>query len=128
MSDRQSLLKAFADAWTARDLDRLMHLMAPKCEFRPSLGPDPGVVFVGRDEVRRGFALFLGRSDGPAVETESTGDLVGEDFAVTRWTARATQPDGSVVEVHACDVFEFEDDRIKVKDTYRKVVAPLPEG
>ena len=126
MSDRKSLLDAFAHAWTTKDLDTLMELMAPECEFRSSVGPDGGARFVGRDEVRRGFGLFLGPPGGPAPETESTGDLIGDDFAVTRWTARSTQPDGSSVEVRACDVFEFEGDRIKVKDTYRKVVGGLP--
>jgi ketosteroid isomerase-like protein len=128
MSDREALLEAFTRAWSNKDLDALMELMAPECEFRSSVGPEPGARFVGPDEVRRGFRLFLGSPGGPVAQTESTGDLVGADFAVTRWTSRSTQPDGSVVEVRACDVFEFESDRIKVKDTYRKVTGPLPAG
>jgi ketosteroid isomerase-like protein len=128
MSDRHSLLEAFTRAWSGKDIDGLMELMATECEFRSSVGPGPGARFTGRDEVRRGFELFLGPPGGPAAETESTGDLVAEDFAVTRWTARSRQPDGAVVEVRACDVFEFEGDRIKVKDTYRKVVGQLPTG
>ncbi len=128
MSDRRALIDAFSTAWGAKDLDALMELMAPDCEFRSSVGPGPGARFAGRDEVRRGFSLFLGPPDAPAAETQSTGDLVGEDFAVTRWTARSPQPGGSVLEVRACDVFEFEGDRIKVKDTYRKVLGELPAG
>lgn len=128
MTDRQSLLEAFAHAWSTKNLDALMELMAPECEFRSSVGPEPGARFIGRDEVRRGFELFLGRPGGPAPETESTGDLIGVDFAVTRWTSRSTQPDGSVITVCGCDVFEFESDLIKVKDTYRKVTGQLPTG
>lgn len=128
MTDRQQLIDAFSRAWSAKDVDALMELMAPECEFRSSVGPGPGASFTGREEVRRGFALFLGPVDAPAAQTWSNGDLFDDDFAVTRWTARAPQPDGSVVEVRACDVFEFEGDRIRVKDTYRKVLGQLPTG
>lgn len=126
MHDRRELLDAFSRAWSDRDVDALMDLMAPECEFRCSVGPEPGARFTGRDEVRRGFSLFLAPADGPSADTESTGDLVGDDFAVTRWTSRSVALDGSVVEVRACDVFEFAGDRITVKDTYRKVVGPPP--
>jgi ketosteroid isomerase-like protein len=126
MSDRHALLDAFSRAWMDKDIDCLMELMAPECEFRSSVGPGPGTRFTGRDEVRRGFELFLGAPGLPSAETVSTGDLVAEDFAVTRWITRSTQPDGSIAEVRACDVFEFEGERIKIKDTYRKVLAPLP--
>ena len=80
-------------------------------------------------------AAAFGAEDVPAAVVPAaalagaafTGEvLVAEDFAVTRWTAHSRQPDGSVLEVRACDVFEFEGDRIKVKDTYRKVAGPLP--
>ncbi len=128
MTDRQRLIEAFSRAWSVKDLDALMELMAPDCEFRSSVGPGPGARFTGPDEVRRGFSLYLGPPDAPTVETESTGDLVSDRFAVTRWTARTTQADGCVTEVRACDIFEFEGDRIKVKDTYRKVIGQLPPG
>lgn len=85
------------------------------------MGPEPGTSFVGRDEVRRGFARFLGPSDGPAPEPESPHVPVDGDFAVTRWTVRVPSADGPDAEVRGCDVFEFEGDRISLKDTYRKV-------
>lgn len=128
MTDRHALLAEFDRAWRAKDIEALMDLMAPDPEFRCSVGSEPGARFTGAEEVRRGFLLFLGPPGLPAAETESTGDLVCEEFAVTRWTARSTQPDGTVVEARACDVFEFEGDRIKIKDTYRKVLGTLPTG
>jgi hypothetical protein len=30
--------------------------------------------------------------------------------------------------VRACDILEFDGDRIKLKDTYRKVAGDLPAG
>jgi len=120
--DRQEctrLIEEFGAAWSARDVDALMELMAPECEFRASVGPEPGRSFVGREEVRDGFAAFLAPTDGPPPDTESLPLLVGPDFAVTRWIARV---DGAPV-VHGCDVFEFSLGRVRLKDTYRKVVA-----
>lgn len=126
MTDREQLLEAFTRAWRDKDLDALMQLMTSDCEFRSSVGPGPGARFVGAVEVRRGFALFLGPPGPRGAVSQSTGDLVCEDFAVTRWVTRSSNPDGSLVEVRGCDVFEFEGSRIKVKDTYRKVLGALP--
>jgi ketosteroid isomerase-like protein len=129
MSDaRAALIEAFSQAWNDKDVDAAMDLMSEDCEFRASVGPEPGTAFVGRDEVRRGFALFLAPSDAPEPETELAPLLVHEDFAVTRWTSRWPQPDGTAVEVRACDVFQFAGDRIRSKDTYRKVAGPPPAG
>lgn len=128
-SDRAALLDAFTVAWTAKDIDALMDLMADRCVFRASLGPEPGATFTGRDEVRRGFEIFLGTSDiTPPPETANEIALVSADFAVTRWTTRTPGTDGTAVVVRGCDVFEFDGDRIKSKDTYRKVDRELPKG
>lgn len=128
MTDRNALLAAFTRAWAAKDLDGLMDLMAPDCEFRSSVGPEPGGVFLGRDEVRRGFALYLGPVGAPSVAVDNALDLVEDQFAVTRWTTRTQQQDGSFTEVRACDIFEFSGDLIRTKDTYRKVLGSLPSS
>ena len=122
-AERVALLEAFDRAWSAKDLDALMELMADDPTFRASLGPEPGSTFRGRDEVRRGFALFLGAA-GPPPETDGPEIRVGGDFAVTRWTLRIPA-EGAPVVVHGCDVFEFEGDRISLKDTYRKVAGEI---
>lgn len=115
------LVDRFSAAWSAGAVDELMELMAPECEFRASVGPEPGRSFVGREAVRDGFEAFLAPpADGaPAPETESLPLLVGPDFAVTRWIVRL---DGAVI-VHGCDVFEFSGEKISLKDTYRKVAG-----
>jgi ketosteroid isomerase-like protein len=125
--DRMALIEAFSAAWQAKDVDALMGLMADDCAFRASVGPEPGATFTGREEVRRGFQLFLGgRAATPAPETEAEQTLVAEDFAVTRWTTRVPQPQGPPLVIRACDILEFEGERIRFKDTYRKVAGPPP--
>jgi ketosteroid isomerase-like protein len=75
IEDRASLLDAFTAAWSSKDLDGLMALMAEECVFRASVGPEPGATFAGRDDVRRGFELFLG-GGGAAPETEHEETLI----------------------------------------------------
>jgi len=118
--DRAELIEAFSQAWSAKDVDAAMALMADEPEFRASVGPEPGTSYVGRDEVRRGFEKFLAPSDAPEPVTENAPTLLSGDFAITRWTLRWPGGAGPGGEVRGCDVLEFEGDRIRVKDTYRK--------
>ena len=124
MSDRAELVDRFSAAWSAGDVETLMELMAEDCMFRASVGPEPGVTFSGRDEVRRGFEQFLGAArGGPEPDTDTEEPLISRDFAVTRWTSRFPKSDGAPLVVRACDILGFEGDRIKFKDTYRKVAG-----
>jgi ketosteroid isomerase-like protein len=120
--DRLGLLQRFSTAWRAKDVDALMELMTDDCEFRASIGPEPGASFVGSAEVRRGYALFVGAVDAPAAEISGYKMLVDGDFAVIRMTRRSPRTEGSPFDVHICDVYEFDGDRIKLKDAYRKVL------
>ncbi|MCX6386723.1 MAG: nuclear transport factor 2 family protein [Solirubrobacterales bacterium] len=128
-SNRGELLEAFTAAWGAKDLEALMSLMADDCAFRASVGPGPGTTFEGRAEVRRGFSLFLGAGgSAPEPVTEVDEPLISDRFALVRWKATYPQEQGPSVVVVACDIFEFEGDRITLKDTYRKVAGELPAG
>ncbi|ANS31239.1 nuclear transport factor 2 family protein [Rhodococcus opacus] len=124
IDDRAALIDQFVYAWNIKDVDALMNLMTDDCIFHSSVGPDPGVRFEGHADVRRGFEMYLLPS-GSATETVMEKPLVGMDFAVTRWTTFQRHEDGAVLETRACDVFEFGGDRIKRKDTYRKISTPV---
>jgi len=123
-ADHLRLIETFTTAWEAGDLDALMALMADNCMFHASVGPEPGLSFVGRDAVRRGFAQFLAApaAAAPPTDIENAEPLVHRDFAVTRWTVRGAGPNGAPL-VRGCDIFEFDGDRIMRKDTYRKVLS-----
>lgn len=117
--DRLEILKAFGEAWLAQDLDRLMSFMSDDCEFRASVGAEPGTTFVGRDEVRRGFQLML---DYDADAEGQTGiAFVDGDVGASQWSYAYVRPDGSRVQVRGCDIWQFAGDKIRLKDAYRKV-------
>lgn len=116
-------LAAFGDAWRAQDIDALMEFMTDDCEFRASVGPEPGSTYRGREEVRRGFEAILAHDD--AGEGRSGITVIAGTYAAAQWVLVRDHPDGSRTEVRGCDIFEFEDDRIKLKDAYRKVHVDL---
>lgn len=112
-------LADFGAAWKKKDLDLLMEFMTDDCVFHASVGPGPGTTFRGRDEVRRGFALMIAHDEG--YESQGGDAFIAGDRGASQWSYSRTDEDGRVHEVHGCDLFAFEGDRIRVKDAYRKV-------
>ncbi|MFI9560253.1 nuclear transport factor 2 family protein [Nonomuraea endophytica] len=116
-------LAEFGAAWQDKDLDRLMDLMTDDCVFRSSVGPEPGATFRGRAEVRRGFALMLAYDEGS--ESHEGISFVAGDRGAVQWSYTRTDEDGRVHRLDGCDLFEFDGDRIRVKDAYRKVLGDI---
>ncbi|MFM1988933.1 MAG: hypothetical protein RJA99_1890 [Pseudomonadota bacterium] len=121
------LLEAFAQAWTRHDIDALMACMADDCVFHTSAGPDAsGTRHVGRDAVRAAFAQAW--ADFPDAQWTRARHFVAGRRGVSEWTFVGTRAsDGQRVEVDGCDVFTFQGDRIRVKDSWRKQRV-LPAG
>lgn len=112
----RAAVDAFASAWAVGNVDALMALMAPECEFQLSVGPESGVRSVGRAEVERDLRMHLAPAAGRRPEAVGTGKLFSDHFAVTRWTIRAIGGDGQTSEAHGCDVFELDGDLVRVED------------
>jgi hypothetical protein len=111
-------LRAFDDAWGRKDVGALMEFMTDDCEYDASVGPEPGVRYVGKDEVRRGFQTLLNHDAG----SESLpGKLyVYGDRGVAEWFYKNTDEIGQSTVVRGCDLFEFVGNKIKVKNAFRK--------
>lgn len=115
-------LTRFNEAWADGDVDELMTYMTDDCVYRASVGPEPGETFVGRDEVRRGFAEMLAHDAGGEGRTGRV--WVAGDFGAAEWSYVLADADGREYELHGCDLFHFRGDRIAVKDAYRKTFPP----
>ncbi len=116
-------LAQFGDAWRRQDVDALMTFMTDDCEFRASVGPEPGSTYRGRAEVRRGFEAILAYDD--AGEGHGGITIIDGRYGASQWVLLREDAAGHEVRVHGCDIFEFEGDLIKLKDAYRKVLADL---
>ena len=113
-------LAEFGEAWNRHDVDLLMDYMADDCSYYASFGSElEGKGYVGRDEVREGFARFFEvYPDGRFVDSEVW--LVDENRGAAQWTFVATRPDGSEMRVRGCDLFEFDGLKIRSKNAFRK--------
>jgi ketosteroid isomerase-like protein len=112
-------LTEFGEAWNRHDPDLLMTYMADDCSYQASFGPDvDGRDYQGREAVREGYARFFQQyPDG--VFSDSRVFVAG-DRGASEWTFSATDADGKHFSVRGCDLFEFEGDRIRRKDAFRK--------
>lgn len=111
-------LAEFGDAWRRKDLDALMAYVTDDVVYSTSVGPEPGETFRGREAVRRGFELMLAH-DADAEARGGDAWIFG-DRAVGTWSYVYRDEHGREVEVRGMDIYEFEGDRIRLKDAYRK--------
>jgi ketosteroid isomerase-like protein len=119
--DRISTMKAFLEAFNRHDVDAIMGFFVDDCEFDTPRGPSPyGRRLRGKEAVREGIeARFSGIPD---VTYGDDSHWVSGDRGVSQWTLRGTTGDGQRIEVRGCDLFEFEGDKLRSKDSYWKIV------
>jgi ketosteroid isomerase-like protein len=112
-------LEAFLQAWTDHDLDVIVECFTEDGVFHASVGPElMGATYRGREDVRRGVQAFFDRYPDGRFEDSSAWVAGGRGAA--EWTFVSTGPDGAEVATRGCDLFEFEGDRIRVKNAFRK--------
>ncbi len=121
-SRRETIIR-FGSAWAAGDVDGLMSLMSDQPRYRGSTGPEPGIEFVGSEQVRAAFERIAGPNAGspPAEPAPPPEMYFFEDRALAFWRLKFP---GSDCLVEGVDVMTFTDDgRIAVKDAYRKAFS-----
>lgn len=116
---RLALLERFAAAWNAHDVDELMACMSDDCEFLASAGTEfHGTRHRGRDAVRASYhAVF---EQFPEAAWTNARHFVSGDRGVSEWRFVGRDKNGKSVDVNGCDLFTFDGDRIRIKDSLRK--------
>lgn len=118
-AERLQLLKDFAQAWNDHDIEALMSCMAPGCRFDGSAGADVfGSRAEGEAEVRASYLKMF--EVFPDATWNEDHHFVAGDRGVSEWRFTGTKADGSKVNTMGCDLFEFEGNKLLVKDSYRK--------
>jgi quercetin dioxygenase-like cupin family protein len=116
---RRACLERFAGAWNAHDVDALMACMADDCEFRAFAGPDAdGRAHVGREAVRAAYAAVF--EVFPEAAWTNARHVVADERGFSEWRFIGVDRQGNRSEVDGCDLFVFDGDLIRVKDSYRK--------
>lgn len=112
-------LAAFARAWNQHDADLLMTFMTDDCVFDASAGPlVHGNRFEGFNAVRAAYASIW--TAFPDARWLDDTHFVAGDRGVSEWTFHGTATDGKRVEARGCDIFLFQNGKIRVKDSFRK--------
>ena len=121
-AEKIALLDRFAAAWNAHDVDALMECMVDgdDCAFCAAAGSTPkGGMSEGRAAVRASYEAVWKKF--PDAKWQNPTHFVSGDRGVTQWLFTGSTPDGKEKSnVHGCDVFDFKNGKILVKDTYRK--------
>ena len=110
----------FAQAWNNHDIDSLMSYMSDGCVFHTFTGSEAcGTRQVGKENVRQAFMQAW--QNYPDAQWTRAKHFVAGQRGVSEWTFVGTRPsDGARIEVDGCDLFTFEGNKIKVKDSWRK--------
>ncbi len=116
---RIATMTRLMDCFNARDLDGLMACMSESPAFHGSAGPlAEGVTHQGRDAVRASYAALF-EAFPQAAWTEGKHHIAGET-GLSSWRFIGRSASGGEVDIRGCDIFTFEGDLIRVKDSYRK--------
>ena len=115
----RDLIDAYNDAWNRQDLDAVDSFHHEEIVFENHTA---GERVEGAAAVREHIGLIF--ANWPDLRFEGRSLRVGDDFAVSEWTARATKPDGTEIEWDGVDVFPIRDGKIARKDVYSSSHAP----
>lgn len=113
-----SIVREFSRAWKDRDINDLMSMMADNCVYSASVGPEPGMRFIGKGEVRAGFEQMLVYDFAEHEEIRNL--FVYKNRVVREWHSLSSDVKGDEVVVHGCDLFTLVNGKISAKDSFRK--------
>lgn len=110
----KEILLKFIEAWGDQKIDKIASFFTNDCIYRASVGPEPGITYKGKASVMKGVKNMMNHDSGGKAYVENV--KVYEDFGVYEWTY--IFKDKSII--LGCDLLEFEGDKIKMINAFRK--------
>jgi len=114
----EEILQAFSAAWAKGDVEALMTFMTDDCVYEASVGPEPGKTYIGREAVKQGFLEMLAHDNQG--ESHSGPLYIFGERGVAEWSYMFTEPGGNTMELRGCDIYEFNGEKIRRKNAFRK--------
>jgi limonene-1,2-epoxide hydrolase len=111
MSDNETIVRDFIQAWTRLDVDEIVGFFAPDGIYHNM----PMAPVAGRERLRGFIAAFL--EDWSATEWEIL-TLIGRGDMVVAERIDRTMAGGKPIELPCCGVFQMEAGKIKVWRDY----------
>lgn len=123
--DKLEILKAYSQAWNDHDIDTIMSMMADDCTFFTIAGPTVmGTEHRGREQVKTAFESAW-KNFPDAAWLDGQFYMLDDNNAMSTSRFKGTDLDGAQHEAQMVDLFEFEGDKIKVKNAFRKNRPPV---
>ena len=110
-------LKAFAQAWSEKNIDTVMDFFTEDCRYSASVVQKSKETAYGKKEVREKVLALIAFDD--SITSEVNNLYVDGYFGFWEWEYK-TVKNGTV---KGCDVFTFQDDLIQIKNAYRKIMT-----
>ncbi len=118
----EDILERIINAFNAHDVETLVEAFTDDGEFLLASGPDIwGTRLKGKNQIRQ--ALQKRFKDTPDIRWHEGQNWIMGQKALSEWRVTATLPDGKLLDLRGCDLWEFEGNRIAKKDTYYKQVV-----
>jgi taurine dehydrogenase small subunit len=115
----RSVIARYDQAWNDHDLDAIHAAHASEVVFHNHTA---GERVEGAAAVREHISVIF--ANWPDLRFRRRRLYVGDDFAVSEWTATATATDGRRLEWDGVDVFPVRDGAIVRKDVYSTSANP----
>jgi hypothetical protein len=118
----QELMDAILGAFNAHDADAVVSFFAEDGEMILAAGPNIwGKRIVGPDAIRAALAERF-RST-PDIRWSDGKTWIFGNKVLCEWRVQGTPENGAQIDCMGCDLWEFEDGKIRKKDTYYKIVT-----
>jgi|TARA_B110000971_G_scaffold215458_1_gene248922 ketosteroid isomerase-like protein len=117
-----TLLEEVIDAFNAHDADKVGSFFAEDGVMLLAAGPEPvGKTLKGPKAIKA--TLQKRFEDAPNIQWTEGKNWITGNKALSEWRVRGTTNAGADIDIIGCDLWEFQDGKIKVKDTYYKQPA-----
>ncbi|MEN1786140.1 MAG: nuclear transport factor 2 family protein [Bacteroidota bacterium] len=110
------LMMAFAKAWATKDLDTILEFFTEDCIYSPSLRFEGAHEYQGKEAIKKAIQRLILFDNSTASSVSNL--LIEGDRGYWQWQYHTATGDT----MKGCDFFEFEGDRIKCKNAFRKVI------